>query len=225
MDHRDARVAARQAFLRVAGHDRALDARPLARGPPRAGAMPSSRGIEKSVSTNSGSSGAVARASASACSPSSATVDLEAEVAQLLGQDQAHALVVVDHQHRADADVRGVLGVPGRLARPADAWSRAGSSRRRCRARLRSSIRNTPPDCWTKPATIDRPRPVPLPAALVVKNGSVTRSISSGGMPPPSSSTRMRRIIARLAGASSGLARRRRSRPRSCRPRASRRAR
>ncbi len=52
---------------------------------------------------------------------------------------------------------------------------------------------NTPPDCSTKPATIDNPSPVPLPAALVVKNGSVTRSMSSGGMPEPSSLTRMRR--------------------------------
>jgi hypothetical protein len=39
---------------------------------------------------------------ASARSPSSATVDLEPEIAQLLGQDQPHAFVVVDHQHRAD---------------------------------------------------------------------------------------------------------------------------
>ncbi len=33
----------------------------------------------------------------------------------------------------------------------------------------------TPPDCCTKPWTMARPRPLPLPAGFVVKKGSVAR--------------------------------------------------
>ena len=49
-----------------------------------------------------------------------------------------------------------------------------------------------PSDCLTKPNTWLRPRPVPLPTALVVKNGSKTRSMISGGMPVPVSETAIR---------------------------------
>ena len=46
-----------------------------------------------------------------------------------------------------------------------------------------------PPDCFMKPNTIERPRPVPLPCSLVVKNGSKMRVRMSGGMPVPESLT------------------------------------
>ena len=46
-----------------------------------------------------------------------------------------------------------------------------------------------PPDCLTMPNTVERPRPVPLPTSLVVKNGSKILSITSGGMPVPVSDT------------------------------------
>ena len=46
-----------------------------------------------------------------------------------------------------------------------------------------------PPDCLTNPNTMLSPSPVPLPTSLVVKNGSKTRSISSGGIPEPVSLT------------------------------------
>ena len=42
-----------------------------------------------------------------------------------------------------------------------------------------------PPDCLAKPYTWLKPRPVPLPTPLVVKNGSNTRGSVSGGMPAP----------------------------------------
>src|SRR5512144_1103076 len=46
-----------------------------------------------------------------------------------------------------------------------------------------------PPDCLTNPYTMLRPRPLPLPACFVVKNGSKTRSRISGGIPVPVSAT------------------------------------
>ena len=49
-----------------------------------------------------------------------------------------------------------------------------------------------PPDWRAKPKTWVRPRPVPLPTGLVVKNGSNTRSRCSGAMPAPVSATEMR---------------------------------
>ena len=54
----------------------------------------------------------------------------------------------------------------------------------RCPAsRLRSSSRNAPLSCTAKPWTVDRPRPVPLPSSLVVKNGSVALRRISASMP------------------------------------------
>ena len=54
------------------------------------------------------------------------------------------------------------------------------------------SMRICPPDCLTKPYTIDRPSPVPRPSGLVVKNGSKACRITSGVMPVPVSVTSMR---------------------------------
>src|SRR6516162_1445338 len=39
--------------------------------------------------------------------------------------------------------------------------------------------------CLTMPKTVARPRPVPFPSSLVVKNGSKMRARLSGGMPVP----------------------------------------
>ena len=52
------------------------------------------------------------------------------------------------------------------------------------------SISTWPPDCFTKPCTIDRPSPVPRPTCLVVKNGSNTRAKVAASMPWPLSRTR-----------------------------------
>src|SRR6478672_745322 len=49
-----------------------------------------------------------------------------------------------------------------------------------------------PPDCWTIPRTVARPRPVPLPCSFVVKKGSNAWSRVSGGMPWPVSDTSSR---------------------------------
>ncbi len=54
------------------------------------------------------------------------------------------------------------------------------------------TINTWPPDCRTKPYTIERPSPVPAPVGLVVKNGSKAREITSGAMPMPVSLTRSR---------------------------------
>jgi hypothetical protein len=113
-------------------------------------------------------------------------VDLEAQLAQLLAEDGPHRIVVVDQQDRLG---RGGAGRPGLDAsRPwgPAAASRAGSARSSLPSPACCSMRSLPPDCWTKPATIDRPRPVPLPASLVVKKGSVIRlTMSPGRCPGP----------------------------------------
>ena len=46
-----------------------------------------------------------------------------------------------------------------------------------------------PPCCRTMLKTTARPSPVPARSGLVVKNGSKTRSTTSGGMPLPESVT------------------------------------
>ena len=51
------------------------------------------------------------------------------------------------------------------------------------------------------PWTVARPRPVPSPGPLVVKNGSKARSATSGAMPVPSSETR---DLDAVAGAADG---------------------
>ena len=51
------------------------------------------------------------------------------------------------------------------------------------------SIVTVPPDWRQKPCTCDRPSPVPLPTALVVKKGSNTRDRTSGLIPCPLSLT------------------------------------
>ncbi|KAG1383806.1 hypothetical protein G6F59_017770 [Rhizopus arrhizus] len=50
-----------------------------------------------------------------------------------------------------------------------------------------------PWDCRTKLYSIDRPSPVPTPAALVVKKGSKMRCTVSAAIPQPVSVTRSRR--------------------------------
>ena len=61
-----------------------------------------------------------------------------------------------------------------------------------------------PPLCFTMPYTVASPRPVPLPGALVVKNGSNTRACTSGDMPDPESLTA---IITNRPGTAGGCAR------------------
>ena len=46
-----------------------------------------------------------------------------------------------------------------------------------------------PPACFTMPYTVARPRPVPLPVSLVVKNGSKIRALVASSMPQPVSVT------------------------------------
>ena len=54
------------------------------------------------------------------------------------------------------------------------------------------STTTSPPDCRTNPKTMLRPRPLPAPKGLVVKNGSKIRARISGGMPAPVSLTLIR---------------------------------
>ena len=46
-----------------------------------------------------------------------------------------------------------------------------------------------PPLCLTMPKTVARPSPVPLPAPLVVKNGSKMRAFVASSIPVPVSVT------------------------------------
>ena len=50
---------------------------------------------------------------------------------------------------------------------------------------------DTDSNCAARPSTMDRPKPVPLPTPLVVKNGSVTRANVASSMPCPVSLTEM----------------------------------
>ena len=59
-----------------------------------------------------------------------------------------------------------------------------------------------PPWLLTMPWTVERPRPVPWPMILVVKNGSKIRSTISGGMPLPVSLTSSRMCGPGLASGS-----------------------
>ena len=66
----------------------------------------------------------------------------------------------------------------------------AGSRTRKVVPRPTALVQVTnPPCCRTMLKTTARPRPVPARSGLVVKNGSKTRSTTSGGMPLPESVT------------------------------------
>ncbi len=56
-----------------------------------------------------------------------------------------------------------------------------------------------PPDCLANPYTWLKPRPVPLPTPLVVKNGSNTRGSVSAAMPAPVSVSSTRHEVAAQA--------------------------
>ena len=142
-----------------------------------------------------------------------------------------HARIVLDDQdvepgdRRRAVDRRRPATVAAALRRRA--WrgqiERDGRAlaRRRDRSRSRRPIAARSAKIWL------RPSPVPLPTGLVVKNGSNTRSSTSGVMPQPVSATAMRDIVARRACADlAGRQRRRAGRDASaCRARPSRRAR
>lgn len=49
----------------------------------------------------------------------------------------------------------------------------------------------SPPDCLVKPNTCERPRPVPFPISLVVKEGSKIWTKASTAMPSPVSAIDM----------------------------------
>jgi hypothetical protein len=100
-----------------------------------------------------------------------------------------HATVVVHHEDRLGPAL-GVEHAPALEGAGASASpDAAGNSIRTVVPRPGALlISRRPPDCRTKPCTVARPSPVPLPA-LVVKNGSAARASTSGGMPGPSSST------------------------------------
>ena len=55
-----------------------------------------------------------------------------------------------------------------------------------------SDVDTRPPQVCTRCQTVARPRPVPRPTSLVVKNGSKMRSSTSRGIPTPVSPTTMR---------------------------------
>ena len=64
-----------------------------------------------------------------------------------------------------------------------------------------------PPWFSTMPCTMDSPRPVPLPSALVVKKGSKMRARCSGSMPGPCPSHLDHAALAVRAARSSASAR------------------
>src|SRR5205807_5933578 len=98
---------------------------------------------------------------------------------QGLGQRLQQGRVVVDDedaQRRRHADVSSVsAGASGRWMRNV-APSPGG---------LTTEI--VPPCSLTIPYVMDRPRPVPFPTSLVVKNGSKILCSRPGGMPGPES--------------------------------------
>ena len=55
-----------------------------------------------------------------------------------------------------------------------------------------------PPDCPANPFTMERPSPVPAPLGLVVKNGSMARLSTSGGIPVPWSETTTKAVAGPL---------------------------
>ena len=157
----------------IAGHQQGIDRRPLPdRGADRVEAVHARHGeIGQQHVVAAVGLEPLDRAAAVAASST-----LEAHFAELLAKHGSHRFVVIDQQHR----LAGRCGLD--LAGPGSTFVAGARKRRRGEEQLDRralpgvlSIRSLPPDCWTKPATIDRPRPVPLPASLVVKNGSVTR--------------------------------------------------
>src|SRR5690606_15057316 len=99
-----------------------------------------------------------------------------------------HVALVVDHQHPGvRAGLRHVLGVGGGHA---SSFTTSGSHSRTVVPRSTSLSRwMVPPWAWTNFWVIDRPRPVPLPGALVVKKGSNTWGRFGAAIPAPVSRT------------------------------------
>jgi hypothetical protein len=102
----------------------------------------------------------------------------------------AHQIHVVHHEHAALA-----LRERG-LARRGDgrdffARERQVKMKRRALPKTLSTSMKPPASCATR-CTIGRPRPVPLPASFVVKNGWKIRGSRFGAMPQPVSATLQR---------------------------------
>ena len=116
----------------------------------------------------------------------------EPELAEHVGGELGDERIVLDDQHPAErlGPVRWLCAV----ARAMAGGKVEGERRHPCR--ISDSTVTAPPICLAKPNTWLRPRPVPSPKLLVVKKGSNTRSITSGGMPVPVSETREHDMLA-----------------------------
>ena len=97
--------------------------------------------------------------------------------------------IVLDHEHRDAVAVDRRRFFRHDLQRPLVAGDARQIQREVLPLPTSLSTVTSPPDCFAKPNTCDRPSPVPWPTSLVVKNGSKMRPNWSGGMPLPVSST------------------------------------
>src|SRR5262249_52372601 len=98
------------------------------------------------------------------------------------GDRLAHRLPVVDDEDAARHDAASIRPLPSPVG-----CGRKIEKRLPSPATLATSIH--PPCSLTMPWATARPRPVPSPGDLVVKNGSKMRPICSGDIPWPTSVT------------------------------------
>src|SRR5207245_10867780 len=94
---------------------------------------------------------------------------------ELLGKRRQHSRVVVD-----DDNVRRCHGAEVSLSAGKGNWMRNVAP---SPGALTTEI--VPPCSLTIPYVMDKPRPVPFPTSLVVKNGSKIRRSSPDGIPCP----------------------------------------
>lgn len=107
-----------------------------------------------------------------------------AQLIQLFTYRLADILFIFQHQRQPLAR-RGRSSTAGATSFSTSVNARGSCSRTvvPCPGALSSATR--PPDWRTKPYTIDSPRPLPLPVALVVKKGSNTRAFTACDIPLP----------------------------------------
>ena len=178
----------------VAGHEQeALGQLPSA-APPRRGrsrrrrprACARRRGPGRSRVRCSRSSAARPPEATSTCQPWSSSTAV----------DQLHDGRLVVHHQRPPAPPQRPRALRPAAAAATDPRGSpdiaAGSSRVKTVRPGSLSTARRPPCCSTMPYDTLRPRPVPSPTFLVVKNGSKTRGSTAGGMPGPLSATCVR---------------------------------
>src|SRR5690606_22150409 len=108
-------------------------------------------------------------------------------------QPLTQQLIVFDNQEERGAVHRSDLPAPAAASVALSGGRLVTSTGRRMvtvvPAPASEAIVSDPPSCSTVERATNRPRPVPSPCGLVVKNGSPARSRASGDIPAPWSST------------------------------------